>query len=58
MWRENAVLLAEVQFMEQQAQNHFQHFLQLKVVKQSHDVTLKTATINFSVSLLTAFFSY
>ncbi|KAK2862052.1 hypothetical protein Q5P01_001585 [Channa striata] len=31
VWRENAVLLAEVRLKEQQAQNHFQHFLQLKV---------------------------
>ncbi|XP_076012940.1 protein SFI1 homolog isoform X2 [Genypterus blacodes] len=31
MWRENAVLLAEFRIMEQRAQNHFQHVLQLKV---------------------------
>ncbi|TKS71358.1 Protein SFI1 -like protein [Collichthys lucidus] len=32
VWRENAVLLAEVRLMEQRAQDHFQHFLQLKVL--------------------------
>ncbi|XP_071349920.1 protein SFI1 homolog [Trachinotus anak] len=31
VWRDNAVLQAEGQLMEQQAQNHFQHFLQFKV---------------------------
>ncbi|XP_073323532.1 uncharacterized protein sfi1 [Pagrus major] len=31
VWRENAALQTEVRLMEQQAQNHFQHFLQLKV---------------------------
>ncbi|XP_033482337.2 protein SFI1 homolog [Epinephelus lanceolatus] len=31
VWRENSVLLTEVKLKEQQAQNHFQHFLQLKV---------------------------
>lgn len=41
------MLLAEVQFMQRQAQNHFQHFLKLKVVKQSDAVILETTTINF-----------
>ncbi|XP_040015533.1 protein SFI1 homolog [Xiphias gladius] len=31
VWRENAVLQAEGRLMEQRAQSHFQHFLQLKV---------------------------
>ncbi|XP_061584264.1 protein SFI1 homolog [Cololabis saira] len=31
VWKEKAALRAKVQIAEQQAQNHFQHFLQLKV---------------------------
>ncbi|GLD64553.1 protein SFI1 homolog [Lates japonicus] len=31
VWRENAALQADVRLMEQQAQSHFQHFLQFKV---------------------------
>ncbi|KAM7006451.1 LOW QUALITY PROTEIN: protein SFI1 homolog [Tautogolabrus adspersus] len=31
VWRENAVLMAKVRLVEQRAQNHFEHLLQLKV---------------------------
>ncbi|KAM7422682.1 hypothetical protein PAMA_010636 [Pampus argenteus] len=31
VWKENTALLTEVRLMEQQAENHFHHFLQLKV---------------------------
>lgn len=35
VWRENAALQTETRIKEQRAQNHFQHFLQLKVLKKS-----------------------
>ena len=45
VWRENAALLVEVRLMEQQAQNHFHHFLRLKVIKQSDALVSKTITV-------------
>ncbi|XP_041806379.1 protein SFI1 homolog isoform X2 [Chelmon rostratus] len=39
VWRENAVLQMEVRLVERQAQNHFQHFVQLKVFLAWREVT-------------------
>lgn len=45
VWRENAVSLTEVRAMERQAQNHFQHLLQLKVIKQSGALICKNIIV-------------
>ncbi|XP_056241687.1 protein SFI1 homolog [Seriola aureovittata] len=44
VWRENAALQAEGQLMEQQAQDHFQHFLQLKVFLAWREATTRAVT--------------
>ncbi|KAG8007760.1 Protein SFI1-like protein [Nibea albiflora] len=45
VWRENAVLLADVRLMEGRARDHFQHFLRLKVIKQSAAIMCKTPVV-------------
>ncbi|XP_070758707.1 protein SFI1 homolog [Enoplosus armatus] len=44
VWRENAVLLSEVGLMERRAQNHFQHFLQLKVFLAWKEATTRAVS--------------
>ncbi|XP_070815799.1 protein SFI1 homolog [Chaetodon trifascialis] len=44
VWRENVVLLTEVRLMEQRAQSHFQHFLQLKVFLAWREVTTRAVS--------------
>ncbi|XP_034389084.1 protein SFI1 homolog isoform X1 [Cyclopterus lumpus] len=44
VWRENAVLQTEVRLTEQRAQNHFQHFLQLKVFLAWREATASAAS--------------
>ncbi|XP_041638913.1 protein SFI1 homolog isoform X2 [Cheilinus undulatus] len=39
VWRENAVLMAEVRLMEQRAQSHFEHVLQFKVFLSWREAT-------------------
>lgn len=43
VWKDKAMLQRESRLMEQQAQSHYQHFLQFKV---------KTASINYTLFLL------
>ncbi|XP_045885080.1 protein SFI1 homolog isoform X2 [Micropterus dolomieu] len=44
VWWENAVLLTEVRLMERRAQNHFQHFLQLKVFLAWREATTRAVS--------------
>ncbi|XP_029989754.1 protein SFI1 homolog isoform X2 [Sphaeramia orbicularis] len=44
VWKENASLQAEFRVMEHQAQDHFQHFLQLKVFVAWREVTSRSMT--------------
>lgn len=52
VWREKAALLTEVRLMERQAQNHFQHVLQLKVLKLPQTITV----IHLIARLLISFY--
>lgn len=51
VWREKAALLTEVRLMERQAQNHFQHFLQLKVLKLPQTITVIHLLAHLLISL-------